>query len=249
MAGPYPVLPNGLGSPQGIWDVSTNQIHKIGTRGFMPDGRVYYYARQSSSNAIVAGNVLSAEAISADWDDEATDTHVVGDTYINVTPSGTKTYAENELAEGYIFVNSGTTGAGLTYRIKSNAATSAATEVSLYIYDPVAVAFNADTTATVGKNPWMDPIIMPTTGGGLAVGVSNIAVPAGNTTKQYFWCQTWGPAAVTAGAANAIGDALMPDTTTAGETLIATAGNQIVGIALFTGENAHHGPTFLMIAP
>ncbi len=113
----------------------------------------------------------------------------------------------------------------------------------------IPVAISADATTHVAKNPWMDPIIMPTTGAAQPAGVSNVAVGAGNTTAQYFWCQTWGICCVTAGSASAVGDALMADTTTAGETLIATAGTPVIGNAYTLGVNADSVLAFLTIAP
>lgn len=244
-----PVLYNGLGSPHSIYDVTTTQHHKVGTRGALSDGRVFYYATaKANSTALVAGNLLASEAASVDMDDMAADTPAAGQSVVNVTPVGTKTYAANELAEGYLTVQSGT-GLGITYKIRSHAATTAATEFAVTIYDSFSVGLAAASTVVVAKNPWADPIVMPTTGAAQPAGVCNTAVAQDTSNAQYFWVQTWGVCSVTAGSASAVGDALMADTTTAGETLIATAGNPVIGNAYTLGVNADTVLAFLTIAP
>jgi len=224
-------------------------VTKVGTRGVLDDGRVYYYARAVSATPLVAGNLLTSEAASVDHDDMAVDTYAVGAKSLAVTPVGTKTYTANELAEGYACCNSGTTGPGWAVKIKSHAAVTAATEYTINLYDGIPVALAENATIHVAKNPWMDPVVMPTSGAGQPAGVSNVAVPDGSTDAQYFWCQTWGIACVTAGSASAVGDALMADTSTAGETLIATAGNPVIGNAYTLGVDGDFVLAFLTIAP
>lgn len=247
MTAPYPVLTNGMATDQGIWDIATTPRLPVGTRGALGDGRVYYYACNSST-ALTAGVMLSAEVASVDMDDMATGTYAIGTKTLAVTPVGTKTYAADELAEGWLTSNSGSTGQGPTYKIRSNDANTAATAFNVEIYDGLVTALDATATIHVVKNIWRDPVIAPTSAQGVPAGVANIGVPLGSTTKQYFWCQTWGPCAVTAGSASAVGDALMNDSTTAGETLIATAGNPVVGVAYTLGVNADWVMAFLTIA-
>ncbi|TFG64699.1 MAG: hypothetical protein E4H28_04930 [Gemmatimonadales bacterium] len=248
MTSPYPMIGNGLGQPQGIWDVTTSAEHRVGTRGFLDDGRVFYYSRAVSATPIVAGNVLQRELTSVDWDNVAVNTALAGDTSLLITPDGTKTYTANELSEGYVIVDT-STGIGKIYKIKSHAAVTAATEFECFLYDAIHVGFASGTTVTVIKNSYMDPIVASNTVAYLAVGVSNVAVPDGSSAAQYFWTQTWGMAAVTSGATSASGALLMVDTTTAGETLVATAGIQTIGVNIFTSANATACPVYLQIAP
>jgi len=250
MSSPYPVLYNGLGVSQGIYDVVTSPIVSVGTRASLPDGRVFYYARHSGAGALAAGYLMSAELASVDMDDMVCGTSVVGDTAILMTPVGTKTYEANELAEGYFCYATGTTGDGVGYKIKSHAATVATTEFTINLYDGLAIAGSADAKATVAKNPWMDPVIGPTSAEGMLTGVPQITVPIGDTTAQYYWSQTWGMAGVVAGDATTIGEAVMLDTTDAGETLvIATAAGPQAGVQHTLGVNASTTLTFLTIAP
>ncbi len=250
MSGPYPILPNGIATPHGIGEASTTQYEKIGTRGWLDDGRVYRYSRAVSATPLVAGDLIQRELTSVDWDDLATD-HLespVGSKIIQATPVGSKAYTKNELAEGYCVVNSGT-GLGHIYQIESHLVGTAATELDLQLYHKIIVAFAAATTVTVIKNSWMDPIIAATAGASLCVGMATVAVPDGSTNAQYFWTQTWGMAPVAAGATTGAGDAVMVDTSTAGETLIATAGNQVIGVNIFAAVDGDTCPTFLQVAP
>jgi hypothetical protein len=95
----------------------------------------------------------------------------------------------------------------------------------------------------------MDTVVSPTGAAGLNVGVPNIAVPAGDSSAQYYWAQTWGIAAVAHDLTSAAGDALMSGTTTAGEVQVATAQFQKVGTNLFLAVAGDFCPTFLSIAP
>lgn len=248
MSSPYPVLYNGLGVRQGIYDTVTSPIEAVGTRAFLSDGRVFYYARHSGAGALAAGYMMSAEVAKTDMDDMVCGTSVVGDTAILMTSAGSATWNENELAEGFFCYATGTTGDGVGYKIKSNPATVGTSEFTVNLYDGLVIAGSSDAKATVAKNPWMDPVIAPTSSQGVPTGVPQITVPIGDTNARYYWSQTWGMAGVVAGDTDAVGDALMNDTTTAGETLIQTAGIPQIGIAHTVGVNASTMLVFLTVA-
>jgi hypothetical protein len=172
----------------------------------------------------------------------------LGGKTILVTATGSKTYAKNELAGGYILSNSGTTGQGIAFRIKSNILTGAGAEFAVQLFDGLPVVLDVGATCTVMKNPWMDVVVDAIGTAQYSVGVSNIAVGAGSTTPQYFWCQVSGVAAVSDGDGTSIGEALMGDATTAGETIVADGTQQTLGTQLFTGVNADWSPVALTIA-
>ncbi len=249
-----PIISGGGPSGQSIYEERTAAAHPVGTRAVLPDGRVYYYAINRGT-ALGAGVVTKAAEISVDFDDLATNTAAVGDTSVNVTPVGTATYAANELAGGYLSINSGTTGAGMQYTIKSHAATAAATAFDLNIWGQVEVVFNANTTATVVPNPWSECVIADADETHLVNGVTPIAVTAGtDAAPYYFWAQTWGVATVLADAAGiAIGQSVQTGTGTAGAFEAAAEGvgtiPQVVGVNLFTTVDADYMPVFLQIAP
>jgi len=249
-----PILTGGGPSIQSIYETSTTPKHEVGTRGQLRDGRVFYYSVNRTNAILAAGKLTKANEVSVDFDDLATNTAAVGDMSVLVTPVGTNTYAANELAGGYLSINSGTTGQGTQYRISHHAATTAATEFTLYLSEPIRVAFNADTTATVVPNPWSDCVITDADETQFVNGCAPVAVPVGSDTAPiYFWNQTWGTATVLGNGTPAIGQAVQVSATTGGAFDAAAEGagtiNQPIGTILYTSVSADYTPVFLTIAP
>lgn len=248
-----PILTGGGPAQQTIYETVTDARHEVGTRGCMQDGRVFYYA-ENRSTAIGVGLLISAAPISVDYDDLATNTAAVGDTSVTVTPVGSATYAANQLAGGFLSINSGTTGLGTQYKIKGHAAIAAATATAIDLHDPIRVAFNANTTATVVPNTYGGIVVAPT-GAAFVAGATQYAIPVGSDSDPiYSWVQTWGPATILAGAAgDIVGHSLVKGTGGAGETLgfvdAAADVAQIVGVNRFTSVDADYMPVFLQIAP
>jgi hypothetical protein len=255
MSNIHPYLTNGRKSDQSIWELVRGGkanidggAHKVGTRAALEDGRVFYYARNRGA-AIVAGNLLTAELQTAQFADLATaDGVVAGDT--TITPTlGSTAVTVNEYAGGYVIVNDDT-GEGITYEIKSHPAASGAAACVLTLEDPVNVDFAAGTTVTMMKNLWGDVIISPAGAAHIAVGVSNMAVPAGTTDPQYFWCQTWGIASVWFDEILTIGQLAGSGPDTAGQVGINNGTTeQIVGQATWTTVAGENNPLYLTIAP
>lgn len=253
----HPYLTNGRQSDQNVWEVTqsgtgvvTGGLHRVGTRAVLEDGRVFYYAR-SSGAAIVAGQMLQMPDQDTDFEDMATATDVVGSATVTPTQGGSATAVANEFAGGYISIISGTAGSGpgLTLPIASHAAWGATTALPLTLDAPLNVLFNADVKSTCTKNPWADVIISGANQDHKAVGVSNVAVPAGTTNPQHFWCQTWGSCSVWNDAATANGSK-MASGTTAGQIEISGAdGDQDVGQLMWLSTAEEYTPTFLTIAP
>ncbi len=249
MGSPYPRVANGHGSVQGIWDVVTDAEHPVGSRATLDDGRVFYYARNSGS-ALVAGNLVQSEAADTNMDDLVTGTHPAGSLTVDVTPITGSTFDANDFAEGFLHEQSAVAaGAGPCYKIKKHAAVTDATEFTVHLYDPLLIAFSSAAKSTLSKNPWMDTVIMGANGTDMCVGVANNVVPAGSSTKQFYWAQTWGVASCAADSASDVGDALMRATGTAGQTLIAVAGDQVIGVGYTLGVDGAWTQVFLQIAP
>lgn len=247
-----PRVGGGGPSAHSIYETLTTPRHDVGTRGFLDDGRVFRYA-ENRSTAIAVGLLVAAAPISVDFDDLATNTAAVGDTTVTVTPVGSATYVANQLVGGWISVNSGTTGAGNQYRILQHPAIAAATATAITI-EPIRVAFNADTTATVVPNKFGGIIVAPT-GAATVVGATQVAIPVGtDTAPVYSWVQTWGDATVLAGASgDIVGHTLVKGTGGAGETLgfvdAAADVSQLIGVNRFTSVDADYMPIYLQIAP
>lgn len=190
-----PILTGGQASNQTIWEGVDEARHAVGTMAALEDGRCYAYACNRGP-ALAAGVVAQAGLPSADFDELAVNTAAIGDTSVTITPTGTATFAAQELVGGYLEV-SDDTGEGSYYRITSNPATVAATAFALGI-EPIRVAFAAATTVTVLPNLYSAVVIADssTSLARTAVGVSNSLIAIGSTTPQYFWMQTRGPCSV-----------------------------------------------------
>ena len=247
-----PILMTGNSSNQTIWEAATDARHVVGTRAIMNDGRVFYYACNRGA-AIDAGLLVQATNISVDFDDLATNTATENSTTVNVTPVGSATYAVNQLAGGYLSINSGAAGNnGRQYRILANPATTADTLFDLTVEPIREEDFVAGTTATVVPNPYSNVIVSAASEAQLVVGATTFDVPAGSTDPQFFWAQAGGVATVLADVAGiAIGQAIQSGTGTPGAFQAppptAEAIPQIIGVNLFTTVDGDYMPVFLNI--
>ena len=251
----HPYLTNGRQSTQGIHDVSSagtgvlaGAAHQVGTRAVLEDGRVFYYAR-SSGAAIAAGVMLQMPDVAATLIAEAITTEVAGVSALSITLTTGITALENEFAGGYVCVTNDT-GEGQTLPIKSHLPIADNTEFECNIEGTLPLTLGVGAVVTLLKNPWAEVII---TGGAqdhFCVGVSNVAVPAGTTNPQNFWCQTWGVASVWQDETSANGSALSSGTTAGQVELADATSDQIVGQVLHVVTTiADYTPTFLTIAP
>ena len=248
MSAPYPRVTNGHGSLQGIRDETTDAEHAVGTRGVLDDGRVFYYARNSGA-ALAPGKLVMAElAVTAAMDNLSVNKAQPGDTTLAITTK-TGTSSANDYAEGYCVVVDDTSE-GLTYKIKRHPATTASTEFTFALYDPIHVVFGDNTTVTLIKNPWMDTVIAAAAQAHLAVGIPQFTVSAGSGSEgpYYYWCQTWGVSAAWHEATEAQGLALSSGAT-AGQVEIHVTTDQQIGVNMVTGVNEEYQPIFLTIAP
>lgn len=248
MTGPRPILDSGLGAGQGIWEVTTEPILRVGTRGSLPDGRVFYYARHSASGGIASpGLLLQSELIDAQNEDLAVNTAEIGDTSITVT-FGTDTSNANDYTGGYACVID-STGVGITYEIESHAAVTSGGSIVINLKDPIYVAFAAATTVVIMKNLWLD-VIVTTADNPISpiCGVNQVVVPAGDTNAQFFWCQTWGVTCIRHEALTAQGSPLVRSATAGRVGYSIGERPESVGIGLFTGTIAERGPVFLKVS-
>ena len=113
--------------------------------------------------------------------------------------------------------------------------------------DAVNIAFGANTTVTVTKNPWCDVIIGTAAQAHFSVGVSQVAVASGATNPQYFWTQTAGVSCCWADTNTAIGIA-MTSGTTAGQFELAAAADQLLAVNLWTAVDGEYNPAYLTVS-
>ena len=179
----------------------------LGTRGVTPDGRVFYYAKNSSAAITTGGQIVDGIAAVAahDMDVASTATSVGG---LTVTSGTSLTVTKDQYQDGYIIFNDGP-GQGEVYRVASNSAVAGATGLTVTIADPGGFRTALTTASLFGLayNPYTDVKVIDgdgtmTTG---ALGVTTIPV----TASYYCWIQTSGIASVLSGAVVAVvGDAV-----------------------------------------
>ena len=176
---------------QSIYEASDTQEAKLGTR-LQVGERVYYYSRLSTSANVVAGDVLCAPQLIASHQSGilAGAAATTGATTITFT-AGTLG-SLNQYAEGYIvFASTGLAGCGI-YKVKSNPAwATAATNATVVIYDPLPGTLAAAMPVNLVPNMF-NAVKVGSEALDIAIGVAPVAV----TTGQYFWAQSYGPAAV-----------------------------------------------------
>ena len=205
-------FPTEVSLSYGMEKVETSeQKQKLGTKAVLPDGRTFYYAKNSSTAITTAGQIVDGIAAVAahDMDVAATEAHSGGDTTISLEVPTTD-LTLNQYADGYLCINDGP-GQGEVYRIKSHPAHDASADntVIFTIDEPDGIRTALTTASLFGivYNPYTDVKIIDgdgtmTTG---PLGVTTIPV----TASYYCWLQTSGVASVLSGAVVAIvGDAI-----------------------------------------
>jgi len=118
----------------GMEKVQTSaQKHKLGTRAVLPDGRVFYYAKEDGTGIASAGFIVDGVGLVAahDMDCTATAAHSVGDTTISIEVPTTD-LTKNQYADGYLVFNDDG-GEGEVYRIKSHPAHDASDDNTVII--------------------------------------------------------------------------------------------------------------------
>lgn len=236
---------------QSIYETSSVPLAKLGSRKVVGD-RVFRYARCGSLDG-AAGKLMQAPAFNANWQGVSLATTrgaVVGAKSIWLY-SSTATLTANQLAEGYLGIESGTAAnQGYSYRIKSHGVVTATTTFEVKLYDAIKQVATGTDKVSLYPNMYNGVTVQTAAAGAMPVGIAPIAV----TTGDYFWLQTWGPTpalnsttAVAAGGpvyAGATGDVC-------GLAGTGTYASQVaeIGIGMVTGTNREKDFIFLRIAP
>lgn len=265
------------GTLEAVKEVSSTQQHPLGTRLVLPDGRVFHYAKNSSTQLAV-GKLVCSPVVDADENvdlppDSAVTTAATNATIIATMSTASATVAKNRFADGYMLCNTGT-GAGQVVRLRSaydstgNAAGGSSTgaTVAVYFADGEYLSVALDTSSSkVGlvQNPYSDVVVCPqyTT-------YSTANRPAGVpiatiTASYYFWLQTWGPVPVLMGAAPYEGELVMQGGTSTGavgevtprgvSTSVDAEGPKLdlpqIGVVMSGDADAEYALVYLMIAP
>lgn len=195
---------------QNIFSESSSQMHQFGELAHTNDGRAFRYC-QVGASALAAGKLYQCRAEdTSNFQNLTAAVNSVGD--LSVTTTTTVTLTANQLAGGFLSIESATTGAGFTYKIKSHAAASGAV-VTFNLEDPIIVATTGTVNIDVHPHPYDDVIIAPTTASSANAGFAVYNV----TALYYGWLCVLGPTSALAQGTIVVGDGCVPaETTTAG---------------------------------
>lgn len=241
---------------QSIYETSTTQKTRLGTRLVVGD-RTFYYAKLSTSANVGAGLVVATPSLVASNQSGIAFASSAATNATTITVSVGTAVTANQYADGYISIaNSVIAGYGWLYRIKSHPAVATNASGAFTLYDAI--------PSSLGSSPcnlmpclYRDVKIAPSTAADAPGGVTPIAV----TTGEYFWLQTWGPANVYHSAATPAGAALRMATLGYVEAFSATGtlgatGNALINYVTIIGKNSNlaatateYNPVFLTITP
>ena len=215
--------PNTIYGKYGWEKVTTSaQKHPLGTRMELRDGRVFRYARAAPTALLDSGKLQMQKASTASQlKDLAVSAAAKGATAVTITVAGAALTA-NQYADGMIYVNDqgadSASGEGQVYVIKSHPAISTSTAGVITLDEEDGVADQAWTTNTqVGlrKNLFAEVEEWDASDiDGIALGVPPVRV----SKTYYFWCQTWGRAAVLTGDTVILGEVVKPAASKMGTT-------------------------------
>ncbi len=229
---------------QGIYEESETLKTPLGSELALNDGRKFRYCRNGSS-ILLAGKVTSSPAWVSTETALGVNTASKGDTLLKITTGST--VSANTYQRGFVIVEDDT-GEGQMLKIKSHPlATSEEKEFELW--DPVRVAFGADTTVGLVKDRFNGTIVTIDTDGTeteTPVGVPLIPV----TAAYYYWAQCAGLCNVLCdGVTTAIGVALMRGTEDGALIPVGANGTfKAIATQHHTGEDTEYRPVILSIA-
>ena len=206
-------FPNTVNLSYGQEKVETSTKKQVlGTKGVLPDGRVFYYARNGSAAITTAGMIVDAGTTLTDNAHDM-DVPAAANTAGTTTPTisvPTVDLTKDLYADGYMIFNDGP-GEGEVYRIKSHPAHDASETndviITLDDNDPIRTTTTTSSLCGFLQNPYSAVKIID--GNGTmetgALGVTTIPM----TANYYGWIQTAGIGSVAIGAVvGIVGDGL-----------------------------------------
>ena len=179
------------GQEKKIYSANRNN-RALGTRGKLPDGRVFRWSLNSTA-ALIANEAVQTMAnpsTSVHMHSLTPNANTSGVTTLSVTWATTPVVV-NKYTDGYMLVDTAPGLSGL-YRVKSNVAATSATagQVVLDDNDPLTVALTTVSKVGFITNEYSSVVQSPIKGSatGRVIGITPVAV----TASYYFWLQTYG---------------------------------------------------------
>ena len=207
MAFPYAIS----GFPGYEKDESSTQKHPLGTKMVFPDGRTFYYAKNSSAAITTGGMIVDGAGITSGHGENipVTAATAAGSSTISLEVPTTD-LTKNQYANGYLIINDGP-GEGEIYEIESHPAhdTSEDATAVFTIRDRggIATALTTSSLAGLFVNPYTDVKLLDGDG---TMTTGPLGVTCAPVTASYYcWLQTSGIGSVAIGAQVAVvGDGL-----------------------------------------
>ena len=244
---------------QGLYEQSTVQKQRLGTKRELDDGRTYRYCLATAAN-IAAGLCISKVQTPVDATIAAADAAIglAGVREVTLTIAGATT---NLYADGLLVIKAGA-DIGKMYKVRGNAATNipATGRANFSLYEPIQTLWvAANTTVAAHQNPYKDLLINPAVANEAATTQETVM---GLTTQIitascYFWAQTHGLASMVLDVAAAAGaeaneGIIVPGIVTGTGTVradTAPLGMQILGNTLESADltNTEANLVFLLI--
>lgn len=165
-------------------EVSSTPKHQLGTKGISSDGRIFRYAKNSSTEIATARLCIMPD-VTDDHENIVFQTAgVIGDNQAKITVATTSIVA-NEYVGGYMVINDGT-GQGYCHLITGHGAGDGT--ITFDIKPTLQIATETTTTVQLIRNPFYGVLISDGTHDDTPVGVT----PRVITASYYFWLQTGG---------------------------------------------------------
>lgn len=203
--------------------------------------RKFRYAKMGAV-AAVPGKVYQSPAPISNHLNLACAAAAIGATQVTVTVAGGTNVTANQYAGGLLIINDAT-GEGYSYLINSHPAATAGSTLVVTLEDPLVVALDATSEASLQANPYNGVIVSPATPTASPVGVAIYPIPAG----EYGFIQTSGPVACLADGAITVGNQVSVSNAVAGAVESEVAGQANVGYALMAGVDTEYRAIFLEI--
>lgn len=228
---------------QDMFTTSTTQQHVLGEKAYTPDGRKFRYVR-AGAVALVAGEVIQSPAVVANHVNlTPTAVSAVGDRSVTVTLGATAATAD-QYAGGYVTVESATTGAGQTLRIKSHPAAASAGTLLLTLEDSFVVATSGTIIMSLVQSNYNSVIQTPvTTLTGTPVGVAFVAIPA----LSFGWIVSGGVTGVRANGIQTVGVGAAVPAAAAGSAIVMAATLFQIGTFCKTSVDTRITPCYVTL--
>lgn len=231
----------------GLFDKTSDQRWPLGSRLDLGE-RAFRYGLAGGSNLAVGKMTVSPTyaGSSANLQEDCTvAAAAAGATTLTVTPV-TDDVAANLFKDGYITIGAAsTTGAGQTFKIKSN--TAKATTITVTLYDKIPVALAGTIKGSLTVNPYKSLIISPDEA---SLTAPARGVPLVQITAAYYgWFQTKGVIGCLMHSSSNGSAAGLPMTLAASGALkvAAAANDPVVAFALGAYDDSDYGLVDLCI--